>query len=283
MRDESDDYYGTPEAASAGWRVRYGERISTWIGASLGLVIIALGALWIYNLSQRDANAVPVIRAVLEPVKVQPQDPGGAKTAHQDITSYSAGIAGRDPSAPIALAPPAQAPTEADVAMGTLASVDPTAAPMEAAPADATDAETDGAATDEAGPDVSLPGNGTDIAPGYSPMVSRRPGDLTQRMAAARQETPQEDLLAQQAAASIVQIQLGAYPDRGQTQTEWQRIYSANQDILTGRALVIQSTISGGRRFFRMRAGPFKDRSEARNVCRALQARGQDCLVAVNG
>ncbi len=46
---------------------------------------------------------------------------------------------------------------------------------------------------------------------------------------------------------------------------------------------MIQSTISGGRRFFRLRAGPFENRIEAQNVCRALQARGQDCLVAVNG
>jgi hypothetical protein len=89
--------------------------------------------------------------------------------------------------------------------------------------------------------------------------------------------------LALRAASSTVQIQLGAYPDRQRTKSEWTRIYRANEDILSGRALVVQSTISGGRRFFRLRAGPFKDRVEAQNVCRALQARGQDCLVAVNG
>jgi hypothetical protein len=102
-------------------------------------------------------------------------------------------------------------------------------------------------------------------------------------MAAAQQSISAEAELSARAMASAVQIQLGAYPDREVTKAEWEKIYEANRDVLSGRALVVQSTISGGRRFFRMRAGPFKDRIEAQNVCRALQARSQDCLVAVNG
>ena len=103
------------------------------------------------------------------------------------------------------------------------------------------------------------------------------------RMAVARRATSEEAELASRAAASRVQIQLGAFPDKELTRSEWARIYRNNEDILAGRALVVQSTISGGRRFFRLRAGPFKDQIEARNVCRALQARGQGCLVVVNG
>jgi hypothetical protein len=99
----------------------------------------------------------------------------------------------------------------------------------------------------------------------------------------ARSAASADEVLAALAEVSIVQIQLGAFPDRDQTESEWERIYKANEDILNGRALVVQGTISGGKRFFRMRAGPFKDRVEAQNVCRALLARGQDCLVTVNG
>ena len=115
------------------------------------------------------------------------------------------------------------------------------------------------------------------------PVAPARPGDLAQLMAAARRATTEEAELAARAAASVVQIQLGAFPDKELTRSEWARIYRANEDILAGRALVLQSTISGGRRFFRLRAGPFKDQIEARNVCRALPARAQDCLVVVNG
>ena len=67
------------------------------------------------------------------------------------------------------------------------------------------------------------------------------------------------------------------------TEAEWTRIFKANEDILSGRALVVERTISGGRSFFRLRAGPFTGPIEAQNVCWALQARGQSCLVVVNG
>jgi len=94
---------------------------------------------------------------------------------------------------------------------------------------------------------------------------------------------PSQGALGSHAAASQVQIQLGAFPSRDETEAEWERIFKANKDILEDRALVIQPTVSKGRWFFRLRAGPFKDRIEAQNTCRALQARGRDCLVAVNG
>jgi len=98
----------------------------------------------------------------------------------------------------------------------------------------------------------------------------------------AQAEESEATKLAAAAAASAVQIQLGAFPEREKSESEWQRIYKANEDILYGRTLVIQSTVSGGQRYFRMRVGPFRDRIEAQNICRALQARKQDCLVAVN-
>jgi cell division protein FtsN len=62
----------------------------------------------------------------------------------------------------------------------------------------------------------------------------------------------------------------------------WKRIQKANADILRDRTLAIQTTISGGTTFYRLRVGPFKDGSEARAVCQALKGRGQDCLVARN-
>ena len=276
MRDEyDDDYYVTAEDAPPGWRGRVSARMSTWLGAALALVVIGGLVFWGYRLGQRDASAVPVIRAALDPAKVQPDDPGGAEVAYQDITSYMAGSGERAPSE-ITFAPPTERPAEEDVAMGALQ--EPEAGSGEAMVLAA--ATEDGAGA-SAKPDVAT--DATDLAPGASPLAPTRPSDLSQRMAVARSSITEEAELASRAAASAVQIQLGAYPDRARTKSEWDRIYKANLDILSGRALVVQSTISGGRRFFRMRAGPFKNRVEAQNVCRALQARGQGCLVAVNG
>ncbi len=45
----------------------------------------------------------------------------------------------------------------------------------------------------------------------------------------------------------------------------------------------MQTTVSGGRTYYRLRVGPFVGMSEAHAVCQALKARGQDCIVARNG
>ena len=120
MRDEfEDDYYVAEKGARQGWRGRFAERMSTWLGAALALVVIGGLVIWGYRLGQRDASAVPVIRAALEPAKIQPDDPGGADVAHQDITSYSAGD-GESAPAQITFAPPPERPAEEDVAMGAL-------------------------------------------------------------------------------------------------------------------------------------------------------------------
>jgi hypothetical protein len=275
MRDEfEDDYYAADEDRQQRWLGRVAARASKWVGAALALAVIGGLVLWAYGLGKRDATTIPVIRAALEPAKVQPDDPGGALIPHQDITSFNAGNSVSAPSK-ITFAAPPERPTEADVPMGALPD---------------TDAGTGAAATNAATTKAEVPvapaaavGDGTEFAPAATSAAPRRPADLAQKMAAAQQSISAEADLAARATSSVVQIQLGAFPDRELTKAEWARIYRANQDILTGRALVVQSTISGGQRFFRLRAGPFKDRVEAQNVCRALQARGQDCLVAVNG
>jgi len=274
MRDEfEDEFYTAEEETRLGLLGRLTERLSTWLGAGLAILLIGGLVFWGYSLGQRDASAVPVIRAALGPVKMQPDDPGGAVIAHQDISSYSAGDAEVDRSQ-ITVAPPPERPSEEDVTMGALQESAANADGETAAPAPADDP---GPASEEDADEIAT------FAPAASPMVLTRPADLSRSNEIARQAATEDAELASRAAASAVQIQLGAYPDRQLTKSEWARIYRANKDILSGRTLVVQSTISGGRRFFRLRAGPFRDRIEEQNVCRSLQARGQDCLVAVNG
>ncbi len=277
MRDEfEDDYYVAEDSPRQSWRGRFAELMSTWLGAALALVVIGGLVVWGYRLGQRDASAVPVIRAAIYPAKIQPDDPGGAEIAYQDITSYNAGD-GESAPAQITFAPPPERPAAEDVAPRALPDGEDEAAGEAAGETGATNAvATAGQAG--AGPEASA-GDGTEQAPEASPVAPARPGDLSQRMAAARLATSEEAELVSRAAASAVQIQLGFFPDKERTRSEWARIYRANEDILAGRALVVQGAISGGRRIFRLRAGPFKDQIEARNVCRALQARGQGCVV----
>lgn len=128
----------------------------------------------------------------------------------------------------------------------------------------------------------------TGPAPEVSPRARPRPPGLVARAteAAATAVAVREDgaeALAAEAARSAVQVQLGAYETPEITRVIWDQIIRTHQDVLSGRALAVQSTVSGGKTWYRLRVGPFRDSSEARNVCAALQARGQDCIVARNG
>ena len=50
--------------------------------------------LWAYRLGTRDAAEVPIIRAMEGPTRIQPEDPGGLRAAHQGLEVNSV-LAGR--------------------------------------------------------------------------------------------------------------------------------------------------------------------------------------------
>ncbi|MEM7497316.1 MAG: SPOR domain-containing protein [Pseudomonadota bacterium] len=126
-------------------------------------------------------------------------------------------------------------------------------------------------------------GEGSELAPAFVPLVRDRPSDFAARIAISRttKAGAQQELVVE-AERSPVQIQLGAYPDRAVIEQEWSRLRQANSDVLTGRALAVQQTVSGGVTYYRLRVGPFRDGHEANTVCQALKVRGYDCLVAIN-
>ncbi len=145
-----------------------------------------------------------------------------------------------------------------------------------------TEPEQDAPAVEE--PEAEPLGAGTEYAPAASPTVPRRPSNLLARVEEAKKQEAQSVTdLASRAASSPVQVQLAADPDETAIRQQWRRIYNANSDVLRDRALAIQQTVSGGTTFYRLRVGPFETTSEARAVCQALKARGQDCIVARNG
>jgi hypothetical protein len=120
--------------------------------------------------------------------------------------------------------------------------------------------------------------------PALPPLPPARPSDLLARVdEGGRWAARSAAELARRAAESPVQIQLAADPDEQVVRSLWRRIARANQDILHDRELAVQPTISGGTTYYRLRVGPFSGASEAHAVCEALQARGQDCIVARNG
>ena len=82
-------------------------QIILWLGAALSVGLVAGVVFWAYNLGQRDALDVPVIRALAGLPRERPVDPGGVQVAHQGmaVNEVLGGSESADPVQSAALAP----------------------------------------------------------------------------------------------------------------------------------------------------------------------------------
>lgn len=76
-------------------------------------------------------------------------------------------------------------------------------------------------------------------------------------------------------------VQLGAFPSAEVAAEAWTRMEGRFGDILTGKERIIQVATSGGRTFYRLRAGGFGDLAAAERFCAALEAGEADCIPVV--
>ena len=80
-------------------------------------------------------------------------------------------------------------------------------------------------------------------------------------------------------AASGARVQLGAYRSQGEAEANWQRLISASNDLLgTLKPNIVKAEIAGKGTYYRLRTS-VPDGQDAGAFCRALQARGLDCVV----
>ena len=76
-------------------------------------------------------------------------------------------------------------------------------------------------------------------------------------------------------------VQLAALKSHDRAQPAWGRLQKAHSALLSERELATQEIDLGERGIlYRVQAGYFPDRASALELCTALKARGQDCLVA---
>ncbi len=321
MRDDSDVYLAggedpAPDAVGPDLVApepavrRERPTASAWAGAAFSLLVLAGLGLWAQDLLTRDTGRIPIIAARIGPVKTPPEA-GPPPLAHADIESYALGEAETATPSELAeeqLAPPRPVPTEEDVALGAMplpaprealapepepkpeagtqiAAIDPAAAVELAAVSDVEPAE--GLAEPEPEPEPVAPvppaGTGSALAPVATAPAPVRPSDLQARMVAARRSAEAEQAALKVAAAEApYQLQLGAFRTEALTRGAWDRIARAHSELLSNRRLAVQTTVSGGETFYRLRVGPFTSLAEAASLCEALRARGQDCIPAAN-
>ena len=249
---------------------------------SVAAAVVAVTALsvvvvWAYRLGVRDANDVPVIKALVEDMRLTPDDPGGLQVAHQERRVYDL-VAGAAPAAePVAaLAPPPEPLAEDDVPMGALtALIEPAAPPASTAPtpepAQVAPAAPAPAAARTSLDDLVAEALGAVPPPLDDGLASPRPR-LRPILAAAT--VPQRPAPPPQPA-----IQLGAYQTRDVALQMWRSLAARNGDLLAGRDPVVSELVGTSRTLYGLRAVPFATTAEAQGLCAALRSRDEDCLV----
>ncbi len=114
-----------------------------------------------------------------------------------------------------------------------------------------------------------------DAAPAPTPAASEtRPAAAPKPAEAAPEPAPVK------VASGSAMVQIGAFDSDALAKGEWGRVSGKFGALFAGKARVVQEAQSGGRTFWRLRAGGFASKDEARRFCAALIAEGVDCIPA---
>jgi len=270
---------------------------------SAGMVIGFI--VWGYHLATRDISGVPVVRALAEPMRIAPDLPGGEVAQNQGLAVNEIAAVGSAaaPADRLVLAPrpvdlveedlPGVAPmlSEEDAAAAMLPTVTEKLAgptqPLTVDPGPSTEdaielalAEALGltAPEEEAVPQAGALAEGALAA---SPLPRERPArGLTGPLTAI--EPTSAPVAREIDAATIVPgtrlVQLGAYDTADEAREVWSGLLGRFGDLLSDKALVVQSAESGGRTFYRLRADGFAGEDDARRLCSALLAEDTPCI-----
>jgi hypothetical protein len=308
------EYYGDMDdyAPTAGERLR---AATHWLGAVTSLALIAGIAVWGYKLSVRDVTGIPVVRALEGPMRVAPEDPGGRMAAHQGLAVNAVAAEGEAAPPPdrLVLAPRPIDLSDEDLPMAVLQpeppepirltegtataalAIDPDA-PTEAEPQldAAVDSDSVSAMTDALAREVVAEMSGPSTAVYRSPRPEPRPmratgtparplGNLILASAPLPFDTvpspaSQAEIDGNSLPAGTRLVQLGAFDDIATARAEWDRLHGRFAAYLEGRTRVIQEAESGGRSFYRLRAGGFDGDADARRFCAALLAEQTACI-----
>jgi hypothetical protein len=309
MRDHygDDDY----ESVAAGGPARLiPDGLRRLSGAALFLALIAALALWSFRLGTRDAAAVPVIKAMAGPARIEPAEPGGTQAAHQGL-EVNAVLAGRPAPMPrdVPAAEPRPAVLQAeDAPQGELVLAAPAIlaeqvlgedGDLPMPPPDEIAGTAAPAPGQPLGEAVAALAEAPEAAPGPRPrnrpanLVAARPKKPAPAKAAAAPARPAEPPAAAPApkvasAAPAPEssgvrpgarlVQLGAFDSEEITRQAWSQLVAKNPDLLSSKNLFVERTTANARVFYRLRVAGFASSEETRQMCEALRARGVACI-----
>ena len=261
MRDEA--FYDLDHALDEDAPATLAGRLAPVLGAVAAMAVLSGLVVWSYRLGVRDAHDVPVIRAMVEDVRVPPSDPGGLQVEHQDRRVYDAlaGVAPA-PTQTAQLAPPPEALAAEDLPAGRLVpGMLAEAQPQPEVPAPAE------------------PPRGIDDLVAQALAAAGPAGEARSPLPAARPRSAVAAAPASPVGPGAPAIQLGAYLSEEVARTMWQALSARNGDLLAGRQAVVNPIVGSTRTLHALRAAPFATMAEAEGLCAALKARNEDCFV----
>ncbi len=295
-----------------------GALVINWIGAVSSLALVVGLAVWGWQTIQRDVTGIPVIKAISEPMRVRPEDPGGLQAEHQGLSVNEVQAQGHAADAPnqVVLAPPALdlAPTNVDTTLlapqsqtnGSRAAITPLTPDMtpeqQKAALDAM-----AAALAAGAPQLSTPAPLAEpeaerlaavVAPNVpgvrvSPRPVARPASLRRTQPVVAPTTVAPTATAPQAglpsifvdpatiSAGTRMVQFGAFDSPEIAQQEWARLSQRFARFLGDKSPVIQRAISGGREFHRLRVMSFANVGDARGFCSVFLAESTPCIPVI--
>jgi hypothetical protein len=250
-------------------------------------------------------GATPLIKADTSPTKMRPEQPGGMDVPHQDKLVLN-NLEGNKPGSPQVErllpppetplprpAPTAQAPVMTPVVPSPLAAAPATGAGLPpkigpTPPAPPSTVPTAPAQTAAAAPppvpaprDAVQTSGSSGTAPATAPAA--KPTQLAAAPAAAPKpaEKPPAKAVpaAAPSAAGAFKVQLVSVKAENQTKDEWARLQHAYPQLAPLKMSVTRVDLGDKGIWYRIFAGPLSDAGAAGDLCNALKAKGQGCVV----
>ena len=256
-----------------------------------------------YNAGVKEGSegAAPLLKPA-GPMKVAPENPGGARIPHQEMTVYQSlnekaeqGPVERilpppeRPMTPPEPQPAATGPAENSRARSadTIPEVGTPLRTQEATPPSAAQAPAGAPARSLVPtPAIPAPSRAPQVAlsepkPSATAPVDVRPAVVKPVDKAAPAAAPANPAEPQVAAipAGAYRIQLGSVSTEAQASRFWSDQREKNGDLLGKLALNVEKAAIGGKTYYRIQVGPLKDAASARTLCDQLKRRQMGCII----
>jgi len=222
--------------------------------ASIGVATVILGLFgwYIYSLYTDPPVVEPIfVAAPAGPTKERPEEVGGLNVPNRDLGIHE-NRDGKQATPGVKLGEYAETPIT-DIAAD---------APTEKS-------------SDPIGDVIAAASGSADAQPETGP--EKQPEAFDELKATV--EKLRATVAAAPAAADAYRIQLGAYGSKKAAENAWRTVRAKFREQFTEKTADYEAVRSGDRTLYRLRVGPFKDRTAADQECLAMRASEQSCIV----